>query len=260
MKKIITTFVVGLCLFACSQKENTNSLGADALKTESGLEYVYLSKGSGSNPVLGEEVKAHCILKVGDSTEIWNTRTEDDPYTFVYAETGFIKGWIEIMGVAKVGDRIKVIIPPDMGYGPGGAGDDIPGNAYLSFDIEVLESTDVMLWIADSLFATYAKYGREATLAFYNRLKSDNSGKYLLNEKQLKNLAGALRNDGRLNGHFEMTRLWTEEFPESVEAHFMLASVYRERGEKGKAIEELKTCLEIDPENQVVLNRLAELE
>jgi len=250
MRKNIIPFVVGLYLVACTQKEKQISLGSDALQTESGLEYVYLSKGSGPNPVLGEEVKAHCILKVGDSSEIWNTRTEDNPYSFIYAETGFIKGWIEIMGVVKVGDRIKVIIPPDMGYGPGGAGDDIPGNAFLSFDIEVLESTDIMLWIADSLFATYAKYGKDATRAHYNRMKSDDSAKYFLNERQLKILAGSLRNDGRLNGHFEMTRLWAEEYPKSLEAHFMLASVHKE----------LNRCLEIDPDNEVVLNRLAELE
>ena len=258
MNKYVILFL--LLSLACSRQENRNFLGREAQFTESGLEYIYLQKSNGIKPVLGEEVKAHCILKVGDSTEVWNTRTEGDPFTFVYAETGFIKGWVEIMGIAKVGDRIKVIIPPEIGYGAKGAGDNIPGNAYLSFDIEILESNDLMLWIADSLFEFFKSEGKDAAISYYEQLKSDSSGKYLLNEKQLKTAAGMLRNDGRLNDHFAIATLRVEEYPGSVEAHFALATVYNERGEKSKALKELNHCLEIDPENQVVSNRLAEWE
>jgi len=258
MKKLVPFILI--LAGACTGQENKNFLGPEAQFTKSGLEYIYLNKGNGLNPVLDEEVKAHCILKVGDSAEVWNTRTEGDPFTFVYAETGFIKGWIEIMGIAKVGDRIKVIIPPESGYGARGAGDNIPGNAYLSFDIEILESNDLMLWIADSLFEIFKSEGKDAAMAYYDHLKSDTSGKYSLNEKQLKTVAGLLRNDGRLNDHFAMIRLHTEEYPGSIEAHFALASIYNERGEKANAIKELNRCLEIDPENQVVLHRLVEWE
>jgi hypothetical protein len=52
--------------------------------------------------------------------------------------SGVIKGWIEGVPGMKVGGIRKLVIPPEMGYGASGAGDDIPPGATLVFEIEVL--------------------------------------------------------------------------------------------------------------------------
>merc|ERR1719203_388427 len=53
-----------------------------------------------------------------------------------------IKGWDQgLIGLCK-GAKATIVIPPDMGYGSSGAGDDIPGGATLNFDVEVVDISD----------------------------------------------------------------------------------------------------------------------
>ena len=49
-----------------------------------------------------------------------------------------IKGWDSGLLGACVGEKRKLVIPPEMGYGAAGAGGKIPGNAVLLFDVEVV--------------------------------------------------------------------------------------------------------------------------
>merc|ERR1712060_894750 len=53
-----------------------------------------------------------------------------------------IPGWDQgLLGLCK-GAKATLVIPPDMGYGEDGAGDDIPGGATLNFDVEVVDITE----------------------------------------------------------------------------------------------------------------------
>jgi len=203
------------------------------------------------------EVVTHCVLKIGDTLEVWNTRG-GEPYGFQYAETGQIQGFIESIGMMRKGGRMKVIIPPDIGYGSQAFGE-IPANAHLSFDIEILEINDLMLWIADSLHAKFSKDGQEAAIAFYEKMKADETGLYDLNERQLMIVGSKLQDDGRLNDFYEVAVMRVNEFPESIGAHFAIASVHEERGENDLAIEAYEKCLELVPGNPAVLAKLEEL-
>jgi FK506-binding nuclear protein len=60
------------------------------------------------------------------------------PFTFRLGVGEVIKGWdIGVKGM-RVGDKRKLVIPPDMAYGKKGAPGAIPPNAWLEFDIELV--------------------------------------------------------------------------------------------------------------------------
>ena len=256
MKKLM--FLLILVMFACSEKSPQTFLGPRANFTDSGLEYIYLKTGDGPATQSEYEIITHCVLKVGDTTEIWNTRERGEPYSFIYTNTGQIEGFIETLGFMREGDQVKVIIPPEMGYGNQSFGD-VPANAYLSFDIEVLKVSDPMLWIADSLFEAVKVGGKSSAMVEYERMKRDSS-KYNLNERQLLILTSKLKNDGRLNDYFDFARIRAAEYPMSFGAHFNLGTIYADRGDKQSALNEYRICLEIDPKNPAAISKVNDLE
>ena len=52
---------------------------------------------------------------------------------------GVIPGWQEALQLMPVGSKWQVVIPPDLAYGPRGAGDSIGPNETLIFEIELVE-------------------------------------------------------------------------------------------------------------------------
>ena len=62
------------------------------------------------------------------------------PFSFVIGVGQVIKGWDEGVLEMKVGEKRRLFIPSDLGYGPYGAGSSIPPNAALIFDVELLKA------------------------------------------------------------------------------------------------------------------------
>ncbi len=60
------------------------------------------------------------------------------PFNFPLGAGRVIRGWDEGVAGMKVGGKRTLVIPPQMGYGPNGAGNVIPPNAILLFDVELL--------------------------------------------------------------------------------------------------------------------------
>ena len=94
----------------------------------------------------GKEAHAGDTVKVLYTGTLMNGRkfdsTDDhggEPAEFKLETPGLIAGWVEGMKGMKVGGKRKLTIPSDMGYGAGGHPPDIPGNAGLKFDIELVE-------------------------------------------------------------------------------------------------------------------------
>lgn len=105
--------------------------------TDSGLQYVVVEEGSGATPKATDVVRTHYRGTLIDGTEFDSSYARGEPAEFPV--NGVIAGWTEALQLMQVGDKWKLFIPADLAYGERGAGQDIPPNATLIFDIELLE-------------------------------------------------------------------------------------------------------------------------
>ncbi len=112
--------------------------GNNIVTTDSGLKYEVIAEGDGAAPKAGNRVFVHYVGTLEDGTKFDSSRDRGRPFDFTIGQGQVIKGWDEGVGDMKVGDRRKLIIPPELGYGARGAGGVIPPNATLIFDVELL--------------------------------------------------------------------------------------------------------------------------
>jgi FKBP-type peptidyl-prolyl cis-trans isomerase FkpA len=105
--------------------------------TESGIQYVVLTEGTGEKPVATDTVKVHYkgTFLNGDSFDSSYDRGEPA----VFPLNRVIRGWTEGVQLMSVGSKFKFTIPSDLAYGPNGNPPRIPGNSVLEFEIELLE-------------------------------------------------------------------------------------------------------------------------
>ena len=104
--------------------------------TESGLKIQDLRVGTGASPKPGQKISVHYIGWLEDGTEFNNSYKMGKPAPFQMGR--LIKGWEEGLSTMKVGGKRRLFIPSNLAYGATGSPPNIPPNANLKFEIELL--------------------------------------------------------------------------------------------------------------------------
>ncbi|MEM8560740.1 MAG: FKBP-type peptidyl-prolyl cis-trans isomerase [Pseudomonadota bacterium] len=104
--------------------------------TDSGLQYEVVEAGDGPIPGPDDTVEVHYRGTLLDGTEFDSSYNRGETVTFGVSQV--IPGWTEALQLMPVGSTYKLAIPPELGYGAGGAGGVIGPNAALLFDVELV--------------------------------------------------------------------------------------------------------------------------
>lgn len=110
----------------------------ETITTSTGLKYVDKVIGKGAVPKKGQTVVVHYTGWLKDGTKFDSSLDREKPLEFTLGAGEVIKGWDEGISTMKIGGKRKLTIPPELGYGEHGAGNVIPPNATLIFDVELL--------------------------------------------------------------------------------------------------------------------------
>lgn len=142
----------------CDQKVvSFTELKSKATKTATGLQYVITKKSGGKKPAMGSTVYIHYAGFLENGT-LFDTSIEDVSKTFgkfdparaaanqyipipfqAGRKDGLIPGFIEGIEKMAIGDKAVLFIPSHLAYGEAGAGDVIPPNTNIIFEIELME-------------------------------------------------------------------------------------------------------------------------
>src|SRR5690606_28228054 len=112
--------------------------GKDTIITASGLKYIKLNTINGVQAQAGKTVKVHYSGYL-DSGKMFDSSVErGQPLEFPLGQGRVIKGWDDGIALLKVGEKARLIIPQELGYGERGYPPIIPAKATLIFDVELI--------------------------------------------------------------------------------------------------------------------------
>lgn len=113
-----------------------NAKKKDVKVLPSGLQYKVLTEGTGDIPKATDRVKTHYVGTLIDGTEFDSSYSRGQPA--VFGVDRVIPGWTEALQLMKTGAKWQIVIPPELAYKETGAGPNIPPNAALIFELELL--------------------------------------------------------------------------------------------------------------------------
>jgi FK506-binding protein 14 len=111
---------------------------------ESGLkiEFIEVPETCEKKAANGQMLTMHYTGTLEDGTKFDSSVDRNEPFKFQIGVGQVIKGWEEGVVGMCIGEKRRLIVPPELGYGDQGAGEVIPGGATLYFDIELIDTED----------------------------------------------------------------------------------------------------------------------
>jgi FKBP-type peptidyl-prolyl cis-trans isomerase len=108
-------------------------------KTADGLQYSDLVVGTGATVAEGNCITVQYTGWLSDGTKFDSSRDRSGGFQLPAGSRGqVITGWKEGIPGMKLGGRRRLVIPPELAYGPNGRPPTIPAQATLTFDVEVV--------------------------------------------------------------------------------------------------------------------------
>lgn len=120
------------------------TVSAEPEETPSGLKVDVILKPDNCDKMAknGDLLSMHYTGTLEDGTKFDSSLDRNEPFKFQIGVGQVIKGWEEgVLGMC-VGEKRKLIVPPELGYGDQGAGDIIPPSATLHFEVELIDTED----------------------------------------------------------------------------------------------------------------------
>lgn len=256
------TFIILLSLL-CSYSYAQN---VDTIATKSGLKYYYIEHGEGLAAKSGWVMITHYIGSFEDGDKFDSSRDRNDPFVFNLNKGQVIKGMDEGVSLMKIGDRIVFIIPSELAYGEKGAGEVIPPNSTLIFDVELLDMKEKSLFMAlDKTLRSHKNGKQDSTLYFkdmysqYKELKKANFEGLYYGESDLNRLGYSVLSSNPKEAA-KIFSLNVDFYPESSNAYDSLGEAYMELANNKKAIKNYQRSLELDPENNNASEMILKME
>ena len=102
-----------------------------------GMKIEILQQGTGEGSKVGDNISVNYTGTLLDGTK-FDSSIGREPFEYTLGQNRVIQGWELGLLNMKVGEKRKLTIPPELGYGTQGAGGVIPPNATLIFEVEML--------------------------------------------------------------------------------------------------------------------------
>jgi hypothetical protein len=98
-----------------------------------------LTVGTGEAALAGKKVTVNYLGTLTNGTKFDSSYDRGTPFSFLLGAGQVIKGWDQGVVGMKIGGKRRLTIPAELGYGSQGAGNAIPPNATLIFEVELLK-------------------------------------------------------------------------------------------------------------------------
>src|SRR5687768_9455700 len=248
---ILCAILIPLCVQA-QAPDSTKAIPAaellksDTIKTPSGLTVIFNERGSGKRARVGNLAIVHYTGKLANG-KVFDSSVEREPFAFRLGKKQVIKGWDEGIAMLRIGDKATLVIPPDLGYGAKGAGERIPPNSQLIFDVELLDLKKES--VGDVISSNIDKLGIPKAQKLYENLKSANFKGYYLGESDLNRVGYEYLNKEKYAEAIAVFKINVDAFPNSGNVYDSLGEAYMKSGDKVNAAANYKRSLEIDPKN-----------
>jgi len=126
----------------CDREATTDTPQANNPEKVSELSMIDVQVGEGAEALAGKTVVVHYRGTFLDGRPFDSSHDRGEPFVFQLGAGQVIQGWDQgVVGMREGGTR-KLTIPSELAYGERGAGQVIPPNTPLAFEVQLLEVQD----------------------------------------------------------------------------------------------------------------------